>query len=297
MQIHRLLEIVYTLLEKERVTAAELARNFGVSERTVYRDVDALSAAGIPVYMSKGYKGGISLLPGYAVEKSMLSDAEKTEILSALTALGAVRPDAQTAALGKLSSLFSSSSADWVEVDFSPWSGSGGDRDKFEALKTAILERKKISFFYYSTGGGELRVVCPLKLCFRGQSWYLYGFCVNRRENRFFKLRRMKDLNVSDERHTLTAPAKVSERSAPAAAAKKNAKIIISAKMAYRVYDEFNSCGRDENGDFIITVDYDRTEWLFPRLLTYGSECRIIEPASLRAEMKNFLEKVLKNYD
>ena len=74
MQINRLFEIVYILLEKEKVTARELAERFEVSTRTVYRDIEALSGAGIPVYMSKGKGGGVSLLRGFNLNNAVITD-------------------------------------------------------------------------------------------------------------------------------------------------------------------------------------------------------------------------------
>ena len=71
MQINRLFEMVYLLLHKESVTAGELAKYFEVSPRTIYRDVELLSSAGIPIYMTKGKGGGISLLPDFVLNKAI----------------------------------------------------------------------------------------------------------------------------------------------------------------------------------------------------------------------------------
>jgi predicted DNA-binding transcriptional regulator YafY len=87
MQISRLFEIVYLLLEKGTVSARELAGRFEVSSRTIYRDVENLSAAGIPVYMSKGRNGGISLLPDFVLDKTVLTQREREEIITALQGL------------------------------------------------------------------------------------------------------------------------------------------------------------------------------------------------------------------
>lgn len=77
MQINRLFEIVYILLDKKLVTSKELAELFEVSSRTIYRDIETLSSAGIPIYMSKGKGGGISLLPGFVLNKAVITDEEK----------------------------------------------------------------------------------------------------------------------------------------------------------------------------------------------------------------------------
>jgi len=113
MQINRLLEIVYILLNQKNTTAKQLAERFSVSQRTIYRDIDALSLAGIPVYTEKGKGGGISLLPEFVLSKSILSDKEQNEILSSLqglTNMGTVDSDH---ALQKLSAVFSKSVTNW----------------------------------------------------------------------------------------------------------------------------------------------------------------------------------------
>ena len=84
MRESRLFRIVYYLLEHGKVTAPELAQKMEVSVRTVYRDIDAISSAGIPVYAVQGKGGGISLLDNYTLEKSLLSLQEREQILMAL---------------------------------------------------------------------------------------------------------------------------------------------------------------------------------------------------------------------
>ena len=90
MQENRLFKIVYYLLERGKSTAPELAERFEVSIRTIYRDLDAISAAGIPIYAIQGKGGGISLLQNYVLDKSILSDQEKEKILMALQGLIAI---------------------------------------------------------------------------------------------------------------------------------------------------------------------------------------------------------------
>ena len=84
MQSKRQFEIIYILMNRKLVTAKELAEHFGISQRTVYRDIDVLGLAGIPVYTEKGKGGGICLLPEFVLNKSLLDEQEQNEILSAL---------------------------------------------------------------------------------------------------------------------------------------------------------------------------------------------------------------------
>ncbi len=98
-----------------------LANRFEVSVRTIYRDIDVLSAAGIPVYTTRGKGGGISLLPNFILNKTVLTESEKTEILSALNAVQAVNLNHSQSVIQRLSNLFGEAQTDWLEIDFSSW--------------------------------------------------------------------------------------------------------------------------------------------------------------------------------
>ena len=139
MQISRLFEIVYLLLERRSVTARELAERFEVSPRTIYRDVDALAQAGIPVYADRGQGGGIRLMEQFVLNKSLLSVKERRELLASVQGMQAVREEEVQPLLEKLSSLFGAEREDWIEVDFSPWTSSGELGKYFQLLKEAIL--------------------------------------------------------------------------------------------------------------------------------------------------------------
>ena len=147
MQSNRLFEIIYILLNKKSVPARELAEQFGVSTRTIYRDIDTLSLAGIPIYTEKGKGGGISLLPDFVLNKSILSEQEQNEILAALHGLSNVKTAETNQILKKLSTVFNKTAANWLEVDFSDWSY---NNDYFNYFKFAILERRIAEFDYYN---------------------------------------------------------------------------------------------------------------------------------------------------
>ena len=119
MQESRLFRILYYLLDKGHATAPELAEKFEVSVRTIYRDVDAISSAGIPIYVTTGRNGGIRFLDDYVLDKSFFSDSEKLEILSSLQSLSAVQyPEVETV-LKKLGAIFQIGLTDWIDVDYS----------------------------------------------------------------------------------------------------------------------------------------------------------------------------------
>ena len=131
MKNSRLFEILYLLVEKRAVTAGELAQRLEVSERTIYRDIDALSAAGIPVFTQKGQGGGIRLMDQFVLDKALLSQAQQDEILFALQAIIATGGGLEGETLARLTALFRREGSDWLEVDFTDWGSGAAERENF----------------------------------------------------------------------------------------------------------------------------------------------------------------------
>ena len=139
MQESRLFKIVYYLLDKGHATAPELAEKFEVSVRTIYRDIDALSGAGIPIYAETGRNGGIYLMKDFVLDKVVLSEEEKEEILTALQSINTIQNIDGSQIIQKLSAMFHLNIENWIEVDFSRWGDEGVDNEKFELLKSAVI--------------------------------------------------------------------------------------------------------------------------------------------------------------
>jgi len=122
MKINRLTEIIIILLNKKIVTAKELADKFEVSTRTIYRDIEELSLSGIPVYMSKGKNGGISLLEEYSINKTILSDKDKQSLIVALKTLEATKYPEIDSVTNKISFMLNREElSNWIDIDFSKW--------------------------------------------------------------------------------------------------------------------------------------------------------------------------------
>lgn len=141
MKINRLFEIIYILLDKKSITANELSEYFEVSQRTIYRDIDTLSTAGIPIYTNKGKGGGISLIDGFVLDKSILTEQEQKEILMSLQSLHMLEFPNIEPVLNKLSTMFKKQAMNWIDVDFSHWGSDDGEGQKFNLVKTAIIDR------------------------------------------------------------------------------------------------------------------------------------------------------------
>lgn len=319
MQESRLFRILYYLLDKGRATAPDLAKRFEVSTRTIYRDIDALSSAGIPVYAEAGRGGGICLMNHFVLDRAVLTEAEKQDILSALQNVAAAGNKGGEETLEKLSALFRIQAENWYEVDFARWGVSTGDHEKFELLKNAVLTHRCVKILYAASGHEKTcRTVEPLKLLYKSKSWYLKAYCLEKEALRLFKLNRILEWEALDEYFvpgTLpepgAAPQSESQRSElsqpgpqqlellqPGPSQKEAPQVILSfpGEMAYRVYDEFDSSQiRElENGSLLTTAQMPVDEWLIAFLLSFGDRVEIIEPLCLKAVLA---ERALKIYE
>lgn len=298
MKGNRLFEIIYILLDKRNVTAKELAEHFEVSQRTIYRDIEDLSQSGVPIYMTKGKGGGISLLSDFILNKAILSQEEKKEILAAMQGLNAVNKSEFNGVLSKLSSFLGGDNENWIEVDFSNWDKNNTLGEKFTTIKNSIINKNLISFEYFNSNGKLLeRIVEPLKLVFKGQGWYLYAYCREREDNRFFKLTRMSNINIILENFNRTVPNKIfSEEDTGYYNELIHLKLRIDKKLAFRIYDEFHNYSLDDNGDFIVNLDFPSGDWLFGYLMSFGEYIEVLEPLNIRDEIKKKLMYALKKY-
>ena len=284
MQEGRLFQIIYYLLDKGAATASELAEKLEVSVRTVYRDVDALSEAGIPIYAETGRNGGIRLMNHFILERALLSKEEKQELLASLQSLGATGIEGGNA-LHKLTVLFGMDAENWLEVDFSRWGSSQKDNEKFGSLKEAVVQHKCVRITYAGSCGEKMnRVIWPLKLSYRSKAWYLKAYCTEREGFRLFKLSRILDWGVQNEEFIpCVYPI---ETEIP----KKDYSMIVlrfPSEMSYRVYDEFDPADVKwtEEGDLLVSSRMAEDEWLVGFLLSFGEKVEVIEPVCLKKEL------------
>lgn len=300
MQINRLFEIVYILLDKKTITAKELSERFEVSVRTIYRDVETLLIAGIPIYTNKGKGGGISLLDNFVLNKTVLSEKEQNEILMSLQSLNAMKFLDVEPVLKRLSTIFNKESTNWIDVDFSQWGSDDSEKEKFNILKTAIINTKIVSFDYFSSYGEKtLRTVEPLKLVFKGQGWYLYGFCRLKSEFRIFKIKRIRNINLLNEVFIREAPTDIWGDGEESYKNKMVTLILkIDERMAYRLYDEFKQEDIKKNldGSFTATVTFPEGDWIYGYVMSYGEYAEVIEPRNIREMIKGKFEEGLKKY-
>lgn len=298
MQVNnRLFEIIYILMQKKKVTAKELADKFEVSTRTIYRDIEILSRANIPVYATKGKEGGIGLLEGYVLNKCILSEEEQNQILFALQGMKKVRGKEEKNILEKLSTLFNKEINDWIKVDFSNWEKDNEQEERFDMIKTAILNKNLIKFTYYNSNGERSkRIVEPLQIWFKNKSWYLISYCRLKEDYRIFKINRIKEIEILQKHFERNLPKEKKEEKYSL----KNIslELEINKEMTYRVYDEFENreITKKEDGNFIVNVEYPENEWIYGYILSFGEYAKVLKPEYAKTIIKDKLQKTLKNY-
>lgn len=297
MSESRLFKIMYYLLEKGQTSAPTLAEQFEVSIRTIYRDIDAISSAGIPIYATPGKGGGIAIVDDFILDKSLLSTHEKEKIVMALQGIEAIDKKESSELLTKLGALFETKVTNWIEVDFSNWVIQDTKEDIFNTLKTAIFNRNILSFLYFSSTSKTMkRTIEPLKLVFKSKNWYVYGFCQLKQNYRFFKLTRIRDIEVSSKtfkQHTIKP---ILEKNIHI-----EKRISVTLKFdsckAYRVYDEFIDTNiKEQDGFLYVSTVLPDDENIYNYLLSFGEHVEVIEPQSLRKQIQEKLINILNNY-
>ena len=305
MQIEELFEFVYILIDKKRVTAKEMAERFGVSSRTIYRWVEALSISGIPIYSTLGRGGGICISEKFALDKTVLSEEDRMAIVSSVKALDSL--GAGSKASEKLSHLVTSGS-DWLEVDFAPWSPEGSElRSIFATLRDSILKKRILNFDYFNVDGKmENRNVHPWKLVFRGQAWYLLGWCTSRKAERFFKLSRMRNLkqtshtaNIRQTDLNSNAGQKKEEYNPTYKMPLLKIRAKISKEKVSTLLDTFICSDIKINKDKSATATFiaPDTDWTSEYLLSFGPSIKILSPLSIQKKLLSLAKEVSKIYD
>ena len=296
MKDNRLFRILYYILEKEKVTANELADKFEVSVRTIYRDIDSISSVGVPIFTTQGKGGGIKIDNEYILNKSLFDTNEKEEIIAALQGLEKTNEAYKSELITKLSALFKIKNSNWIEIDFTSWGSNNTYQDLFNALKTAIINKNIISFSYISSKAEKInREVKPIRLLFKEQDWYLYAFCLLRNDFRYFKLSRIRDLEVlainyedNFENEVLKKELKYENI--------VNIKLKFDKSVAFRVYDEFKAIVEDKKGNLYVEMKIPNNYKLYNYIFSFGANVEILEPKEIRNQLKNMINKIAKKY-
>ena len=296
MKIDRQIGILSILLQRERVKVKELAEKFEVSARTIARDIDDINAAGIPIVSERGQSGGISIMEGFKLDKTLLTSLEMQGIIAGLKGLVSV------CGTGRYRQLMEKLSPDTVQVndiiiDLSSWDKTAV-ADKIEFVRTAINGCEKISFTYYSPSGDSCRTIEPYSLIFQWSNWYVWGWCEKRQDYRMFKLTRLADLRLAGENFIRREFPEYSCDKLRHTKGEIEAEVRFDKSVKWRVIDEFGTELPDfeEDGSARLTFTWSDVPSFYQYILSFGDKAEIISPEEYRQEFKKLLKNILKKY-
>ena len=298
MKIDRLIGILSILLQKDNVTAGELAKRFEVSARTIYRDIDTINMAGIPVVSSRGKNGGLYIMEGYKIDRALLSNEDMQMILAGIKGLDSVGGTNRYKRLMDKLQCAPVNVKESIIVDLSKCNNHRIS-ENFAVIENAIDHKNIISFKYFSPTGETERKIEPYKLVFQWSSWYVWGYCLLRNDYRMFKLTRLTDLNVTGE--------KCDEREVPPYIQSgdfdsENEDVTVTVKfdgsVKWRVVDDQGAeCPEFESdGSCILTFSWSDRPSLYEYLLGFGAHAEIIEPQQFRQEFKELVNSIGDKY-
>lgn len=309
MKIDRLISILVVLLRKERVQAKELAEMFGVSVRTILRDVDTINLAGIPIVTYQGFNGGIGIAEGYRLDKSILTSDDMAAILAALKGMDGTIQDARYEVLTeKLKNTLSSAQMETLDlktnqlmIDLSPWGGNGRPKEIITQLRQAIEQFREIEFVYTDAEGRSTsRRGEPYTLVLKGQNWYVYVWCLMRRGFRLFKVTRMKDLVVLDR---FFEPRPEARSRQPLEQMWQTDETIVELELIFdagmeQMAEEWFSGEwfKREDGRFQVNIAWPENKWLYGFLLSFGPGLEVAGPPHIRALIAQAAGEILNKY-
>ena len=299
MKLDRMIGILSILLQQEKATMPELAKKFEVSRRTINRDIESLCMAGIPLVTQQGAGGGVSIMEGYKIDKTLLSTSDMQAILAGLSSLDSV---SGTNRYGQLMEKLSGGNSNLlvgdghILINLSAWNKASLS-PKIEAIHEAVLSAKMISFCYYGPKGDTTRKIEPYDLIFHWSNWYVWGWCLARQDFRLFKLNRMADLHTEEgfEKRPAPLPDLAKERVFPSVF---QVKAVIQPKYKWRLIEEF--------GPEYFTVLPDNTLLFFcgftdrdtvvSWIASFGDGAELLEPEEFRKDLVRFAEEIRNKY-
>ena len=308
MKIDRLVSIIMTLLDRERIGARELADTFEVSPRTIYRDIEAINLAGIPIHSVSGVGGGFEIMPEYKLDNKVFSTADLSAILMGLSSLSnVVRGDELINAFEKVKSFIPAEKARDIEIkanqitiDPSPWFGRRNIQPFLELIKTALREHKLLCFEYTAHHGNRtLRTIEPYQLVLKGSHWYVQGYCYFRNDYRLFKLSRISKLQMKQEAfipRDYQKPILDFEEIAETMQTEIKIRIhnsVLDRVLEYCTYDRFVPDG-DEY--YIVKFPFIENDYHYDILLGFGDKCECLEPVRIRTEIRRKIQDMAAVY-
>ncbi len=300
MKLDRLIGILSVLLQEDMTTAPELAERFEVSRRTINRDIEALCRAGIPIQTSQGFGGGITIMDGYRMDRTILTSKDMQMILAGLRSLDSVSGSRY---YGQLMEKLQTGSSEFISgkasmlIDLSSWY-KGSLAPKIEVIQSAIESRHLLQFKYYAPSGEGDRVIEPYYLVFQWSSWYIWGWCTSREDYRLFKLNRMDRVAETEKEFACRKAPMPDLSNEKIFRGDIKVKALFTPDMKWRLVEEFgpHCFSETDDGRLLFTADYTDMDNLVTWLMTFGAKAEVLEPVEARDIIRRNAEETLQIY-
>ncbi|MGF9696190.1 helix-turn-helix transcriptional regulator [Paenibacillus sp. MABNR03] len=303
MKLERLISMIYKLLNNEVVSASVLAEEFQVSQRTIYRDIDVICAAGFPIVSYQGMNGGYGMMDGYKLDKSLLGTYDVNSLITVLHSLSTVFEDERAqGTIERLKTVGTEHQTPSLAVNLETHRN---DHDALRHLRKGITEHILVRFDYINTKNERTtRELEPVMLYYKYRNWYVYGFCRARQDYREFRLSRMMNLSLTPEtfqRHLEV----LKETVLPTKEWQDQVRDVVfrvSPEALAEALDHFQQADKQFNDDGSMTMRIPvyqplQARWLRSFLLGLGSGVVVLEPLELREILKEQLQHALLQYE
>lgn len=308
MKIDRLISIIMVLLDKERIGAQELAEMFEVSLRTIYRDIDTINLAGIPIRSISGVGGGFEIMPNYKIDRNVFSASDLSAIMMSLSGLSnVIHNNEMINALTKVKSFIPSEQARDIElkanqiyIDLNPWMSNNIISPYLDTIKTALQENKLISFDYVDSHSNKTtRLAEPYKLVLKSSHWYFQGYCHDRKDYRLFRLSRMSNLNMETATFTPRNYTKPQLDYTDILTTLQRIKLRIHKTLEERILDycKYEDLVADGNEYYTVNFPFKENDYYYNILLSFGDKCECLEPLHIRKEIQRRAYNIAALYE
>jgi len=308
MKIERLISIIMLLLEHKRISATKLAEMFEVTPRTIYRDIETINSAGIPIIAYPGVNGGIGIMEQYKIEKKLFTISDITALLIGLGSIPSSMSSKEVLnAMAKVKGLVSAEQIRDIElkssqitIDHTPWLGNKNQSPNLEEIKTALNENRFISFKYSSQNGiKSQRKIEPYRLVLKNSNWYLQGYCTTRNDYRTFRLSRISLLELLEETFV---PREFDYKLLEVSSNIEKKRIPIKLLIDESVRDMMMwLCGEENiepygNNKLLVHFPFIEDDYWYSMILRLGDKCECLEPENVRLEVIRRVENTLGIY-
>lgn len=308
MKIDRLISIIMILLERKKISATKLAEMFEVTTRTIYRDLETLNQAGVPIISYPGINGGVGIMEEYKIDKKLFTTSDVATLLMGLGSISTtISNDEIINTLAKVKGLIPAEQirelelkANQISIDLAPWIGNKNLQPNLEKIKRALNNNKLLTFNYSDRNNNKTnRKVEPYRLVLKESKWYLQGYCDSRQDFRIFKLSRIEKLEITEDTfiprelgHIVFGAREHIEKRI------SSIKLLVHESLRDRITEH---CGEEnieeyEDNKLLVNFPFVADDFGYSLLLSFGEKCECLEPANVREELMLRIKNMLKIY-